>query len=85
MNQEDELREEFLNHVRVMADYWINLESTQIPEGETELSWKVNGLAFSLMVAIDGGASVGPYELKPVYDDYGNEYTEENRAPDIGG
>jgi hypothetical protein len=85
MTEEDRARDEFLNHVKVMTDYWMNLEPDRIPAGETELSWKMNGLAFSIMVAIDGGAAVGPYELKPIYDDYGNEYDEDNPAPDIGG
>ena len=69
-----------------MIDYWMSLESTRIPEGETELSWKMNGLAFSILVALDGGAGALPgYEVKPLRDGYDNEYTEENPAPDIGG
>ena len=86
MNEVDKAREEFLEHVHVMIDYWMNLDSEGTPQGETELKWKMEGLAFSMLVALDGGAGGLPgYEVKPLYDAYGNGYTEENPAPDIGG
>ena len=56
MNEVDKAREEFLEHVHVMIDYWMNLDSEGTPQGETELKWKMEGLAFSMLVALDGGA-----------------------------
>jgi len=46
---EDEIREQFLNRVRQVAKYWLNLE------GKTEEE-KINGAMFSVLATIDGSA-----------------------------
>lgn len=56
---EDEIREEFLTHVRVMVDYWEH----QV-EDKT-LTERLDGLAFSLLVTIDGGTGLGKFILAP--------------------
>jgi len=45
----EEARKRFLNHVRNMAAYWRDLPNETVEE-------RLNGLAFSILVAIDGGA-----------------------------
>lgn len=63
-----ELEGEFLDHVRLMVDYWAGEEPSNVPAeyGHRE---RLEGLAFSIMVALDGGASVGPYEVRPITED----------------
>lgn len=57
---EDEVRDEFLEHIRVMIDYWNNVESQSTKD-------KLEGLAFSILVAIDGGSSALPsFVLAPL-------------------
>lgn len=58
-------REEFLDHIRLMVGYWDEIDNGM---GQKE---RLEGLAFSILTAMDGGASVGPYFLAPVIDDEG--------------
>ena len=45
----EEMREQFLRHLHTMADYWADLPDHSPRE-------KCDGLAFSILVAFDGGA-----------------------------
>lgn len=58
--------EDFLNHLKSMLHYWENLENKTLRE-------RMEGVVFSVLVAIDGEASdTGPYSLRAV-DENGNE------------
>lgn len=61
----EEARAEFLKHVANMADYWLKTS------GATTCREKLNGLAFSILAAIDGSAAALPgFELKAVLGDH---------------
>ena len=49
----DEVRNEFLSHVRVRVDYWNGVDERDTKE-------KLQGLAFSILSAIDGSAGALP-------------------------
>ena len=84
--EEERLRNEFLDHVELMCKYWHELEPRQVPEGEDDVKWRIEGVAFSILVALDGGAGGLPgYEVKPLTNEFGDEWTEDEPAPDIGG
>ena len=57
----DEIRTEFLDHLRAMVRYWASDGRAVTPLD------KLNGLAFSFLVAIDGGAEglSGAWHLVP--------------------
>jgi len=56
----DEIRAEFLDHIRVMVGYWAGLE------GKTSRE-RLDGLAFAILEAIDGvaGGLTGAFHLIP--------------------
>ena len=51
---EEEVKKQFLDHVRTMVKYWENEPTTQT------LKDRLEGLAFSILVAIDGRSSSLP-------------------------
>ena len=51
-----EVKEDFLNHVSLMVNYW---EKVKIDKDE-DVKERLEGLAFSILVAIDGGAMALP-------------------------
>lgn len=58
----DEMRDEFIEHVRNMVDYWAG---DQIREKQSTRE-RLSGLAFSILVAIDGCAgSLPAYTMVP--------------------
>lgn len=63
---------DLLQHIWAMIDYWEKLPDQDIRS-------KLQGVAFSILVAIDGEAKdIGPYSLKPLLPD-------SKWGPDIGG
>ena len=58
---EEEIREQFLDHVRNTIDYWktVDLDLKVFPN-EDELTRRMNGLAFSILTALDGEAMAVP-------------------------
>lgn len=59
----DEVRTAFLEHVRSMVDYWETVESA---DGQT-LRSRLEGLAFSILVALDGSALALPaFKVSPM-------------------
>lgn len=56
----EELRTEFIDHLKVMAKYWANV---QTDEGPNSILERCEGLAFSILVAIDGCAGGFPCSL----------------------
>ena len=56
----EEVRKEFLDHVRNLVDYWVE-------HGPNDTKEKLDGLAFSILSAIDGCSSdLPPFALIPV-------------------
>ena len=88
---EDEIRNEFLSHVRHLVKYWGNLKDKNCEE-------KLSGLAFSILSAIDGSSvnlcgfilAPCPHEDDKQYhidkgDDYYPQNHESNVKCDIAG
>ena len=87
----DEMREEFLNHIRLLIDYWDQVE------GQKTTKDRLAGLAFSILVTLDGGAGDLPGYLvipnsteedKGWYEQQGEDYypiPPEDIEGDIGG
>ncbi len=59
----EEIRKQFLEHIQGMLRYW---ETTELrsphfdPAKETEMHYRMSGLAFSILAAIDGSAMALP-------------------------
>lgn len=51
---EDEVRQIFLEHVDTLIRYWANLRSSEIPAGEPDIMWRLEGLTHSIFAALDG-------------------------------
>jgi len=49
----DEVREDFLQHIRTLVNYWDEVGEPDAPKTQKE---RLAGLAFSIMVTLDGGA-----------------------------
>jgi len=87
----EEIRGEFLKHVRSLINYWDKVESKEGPKSQKD---RLEGLAFSIMVALDGGAMALPGFIvapSPHPDDKeyhiseGSNYYPENHELDIKG
>lgn len=52
---EDEIREQFLQHVKMMVRYWAGEGNSNVPEDST-VKDRLDGLAFSLLALLDGSA-----------------------------
>lgn len=52
----EEVREQFLAHVRGIADYWQNRPSISLKEA-------TEGVAFSILVALDGESELPAFEV----------------------
>ena len=62
MNREmtvEECRAKFLGHISAMVDFWLNESRTP------DTREKMEGLAFSILVAIDGESSLPAFVLSP--------------------
>lgn len=55
---EEEVRKEFLDHVRHLVEYWNDVD-------DRDSIGKLNGLAFSILVAIDGESMLPGFILVP--------------------
>jgi hypothetical protein len=63
-----ETREEFLNHVRNMSNYWATLPDKTDKE-------RCDGLAFSILVALDGmSMGICGFELIPSFHESDPKY-----------
>lgn len=80
----EEVRNRFTDHIRAMVEYWATLD---MPERE-----KLNGLAFSILVALDGEATavpafiVAPYphpDDKHYHVENGEHYYPENHDSQV--
>ena len=84
---EDEVREEFLAHIRMLVKYW-NTQPDRDCEG------KLNGLAFSILAMLDGcstdicGFIVAPHvheDDKQHCIEHGEDYYPQNHESNIKG
>jgi len=64
----EEERQMFLEHVDAMIGYWASEGQSNVPPDVSKRD-ALEGLAFSIMVALDGGAAVGPYSVRAIDDD----------------
>ena len=65
----DEARKEFLNAVKDIADCWVHSEGTTVDE-------KCNGVAFSILVLLDGcNVNVPVFSVIPVPHSSDKEYS----------
>jgi len=55
---EEEVRKMFLNHIRGLAAYWDSVEGRTSRE-------KLDGLAFSILVMLDGGSALPGFDVSP--------------------
>ena len=55
----EEVREEFLSHVRSMVDYWNDIEKETTKE-------KLEGLAFSILSTLDGCTNLPCFIVAPL-------------------
>lgn len=69
----EEIQEQFLDHVRNLVDYW---ESESRTKTSRE---KLEGLAFSILSALDGSAAALPgFEVKAIGTEEDIEFFKEN-------
>ena len=71
---QDEIREQFLEHIRMLVKYWGNLEN-RTTEG------KLDGLAFSILSMIDGSTMLPQFIVAPNSHPDDKQYYIENGEP----
>lgn len=79
MRSQEEEQKAFLDHIRMMIGYWASDIPLSNVDPNTSKRDALEGLAFSILVALDGGAAVGGYSVRAL-DDEGNA-----AGPDIAG
>ena len=67
----DEIRDEFLAHVRSLVTYWNKLDGKDSPRTQKE---RLEGLAFSIMVLLDGGTMLPGFIVAPCPHESDKEY-----------
>ena len=61
----------FLEYASRMINYWNDLpETDKATSSKLTQKDRIEGVVFSLLVAIDGGAAIGPYSLETMICDY---------------
>lgn len=68
----EEVREEVLDHIRGMVDYWNEIEKDTTKE-------KLEGLAFSILTMLDGYSSMPSFIVAPLPHEDDKEYKIENK------
>jgi len=71
---EEEVRNQFLSHIRVMTHYWEN------NVGQKTTKERLEGLAFSILVLIDGGTNLPSFVLAPRPHEDDKQYNIENEG-----
>jgi hypothetical protein len=61
---EDEVRTEFLRHIWFLVHYWRDVSRERLMRGD-EISQRLEGLAFSILVQLDGGADLPGFIVAP--------------------
>lgn len=89
----EEIREQFIRHLHHLVDYWANLPE-DCREGRDPASWRIDGVVFSVLSALDGctmgfpGFIVAPIphvDAKEYNISEGNDYYPENSSIDVKG
>ena len=87
----EEVEDHFLEHVRVMVEYWAGEGPSNVPAEQTHRD-RLEGLAHSMLVAIDGGSMALPkfvFAPNPHPDDRdfyrseGRNYFPDNNSADV--
>jgi hypothetical protein len=82
---EEEIRDQFLHHVAHLVQYWNSEVGSNVPEDESSRG-RLEGLAFSMLSAIDGcSMSLPGFTLKPYPHPTDKQYhidNDENYYPD---
>jgi len=81
-----EIREEFLDHIRALVDFWDNTKRDTTKE-------QLSGLAFSIMNVLDGGTNLPAFIVapcpheddKPYHIESGDDYYPENHETKVKG
>lgn len=76
---------ELLEHVEQMVRYWASEEGESNVPPQTSKLDALAGLAFSILVMLDGGAAVGPYVVVPISDDGSLLLGSDGKVLDIAG
>jgi hypothetical protein len=83
---EDEVRVEFLQHLRDMIRYWATIPNPSRVGGESEIEARIGGAIFSALVTLDGGSgAICGFKVIPNPHPDDEEYhrsTGENWYPD---
>lgn len=70
---EDEIKEQFLDHIRMLVHYWDNLETNHTQKE------RLDGLAFSILGVIDGSSvSLPSFILAPLPHEKDKEFAINN-------
>lgn len=56
------IRQQFVQHIRLMVDYWANLPGLETPA-------RVDGIAFSILTMLDGAASLPRFTVAAQLED----------------
>lgn len=67
----EEIRDQFLDHVRSLIEYWDKVDKQTTKE-------KLSGLAFSLLVTIDGDSALPGFILAPCPHENDKQYHIDN-------
>jgi len=67
----EEVREQFLDHIRTLVNYWDK-------EGGRDSKDKLEGLAFSFLTLLDGCACLPAFDISPSPHPEDREYYQEN-------
>lgn len=65
MSLEEEIRQQLIEHIDRMVRYWADLP------GDKSIEERCDGVAFSILAALDGVAAVPPFMLMAVTEDDG--------------
>lgn len=63
----------FLNGVKSYVEYWANLDKKAVEQGMqatglTEQQYRCDGLAFSILVMLDGDSSINDFHRYKIFD-----------------
>ena len=61
----EEVQSAFLNYVRARVEYWATLPADQNRSGQDEARWRTSGVAFSILVLLDGGTGLPGFLVAP--------------------
>lgn len=61
-----EVQQMFMDHLEGVVEYWLKLEPRLLPKGEDPVRYRVEGVVFSILAALDGvSAELPAYSVFP--------------------